>query len=184
MAPPPLPELPPPPEPPPPAEIAPKPIARQVETPRVHLQAAPTSAVPTAPEGDTPNIVAMPGELALPEAPAAAVSGPPAEPSAPPPPPPPPPIAEAKEGAHYRSNARPAYPHLAQREGWEGTVYLRVHVSPDGHVAGATVQRSAGHPVLDDAALAVVKSWLFDPATQGGRGVFGVVTVPLQFKLE
>jgi protein TonB len=59
-----------------------------------------------------------------------------------------------------------------------------VQVQPDGHVAQAAVQRSAGHSVLDEAALAVVKAWLFDPATQGGRGVFSVVTVPLQFKME
>jgi periplasmic protein TonB len=178
--PPPPPEPEPPPPPPPPEPEPPKPAPVPVQAPLVHLQAAPTSTAPSAPVGDVPNMVATPGELAMPAPPPAPVA-PPAPPA---PPPPPPPIVEAKEGAHYRSNARPAYPRLALREGWEGTVYLRVEVLPDGHVAHATVQRSAGHPALDDAALAVVRNWLFDPATQGGRGVFSIVTVPLQFKLE
>jgi protein TonB len=171
------------PEPPPPPDpVVPKPLPPEpVQRPRVHLEAAPTSTAPTAPVGDVPNVVATPGELAMPAAPIVAPTAPPA---IAPPPPPPPPVVEAKEGAHYRSNARPPYPRLALREGWEGTVYLRVQVLPDGHVAQATVDRSAGHSVLDDAALEVVKTWLFDPATQGGRGVLSVVFVPLKFTIQ
>jgi protein TonB len=169
----------PPPEPPPPPPVA----APPPQAPRVHLQAAPISAAPTAPLGDTPNVVATPGELAAPAPPPPA---PPEVPAAPPPPPPPPPapVVEAREGAHYRNNARPAYPRVALREGWEGTAVLRVNVLPDGHVTCASLLRSAGHSILDEAALAVVKSWLFDPATQAGRGIASVVTVPLQFKIQ
>jgi len=176
--PPPPPPEPPPPEPPPPPPVA----APPPQAPRVHLQAAPISAAPTAPLGDTPNVVAQVGELAAPAPPPPAPPEVPAAP--PPPPPPPPPVVEAREGAHYRNNARPAYPRVALREGWEGTVILRVNVLPDGHVTSASVVRSGGHSILDDAALAVVKSWLFDPATQGGKGIPSVVTVPLQFRIQ
>ncbi len=182
LAPPPPPPEPPSPPPPPPPEAPPPKPPQQLDTPHVHLQAVPISTAPSAPVGDVPNIVATPGELAMPAPPPDV--GPPAPVAVPPPPPPPPPIVEAKEGAHYRNNSRPAYPRLALREGWEGTVYLRVEVLPDGHVAQASVQRSAGHSALDEAALAVIKTWLFDPATQGGRGVLSVVTVPLQFKIQ
>ncbi len=180
LAPPAPPPEPPPPEPPPP-EPAP-PAVPPPHAPRVHLQAAPVSVAPSAPEGDVANVIATPGELAMPAAPATVTTPGPA--AAPPPPPPPPPVVEAREGAHYRDNARPAYPRIALREGWEGTVLLRVRVLPDGHVAEAALQRSAGHSALDDAALAIVKSWLFEPATQGGKGIFSIVTVPLQFKIQ
>ena len=177
---PPAPEPPPPETPPPPPPTA----APPPQAPRVHLQAAPISAAPTAPLGDTANVVAEVGELAAPPPPPPAPPEVPAAPPPPPPPPPPAPVVEAREGAHYRNNARPPYPRVALREGWEGTVILRVNVLPDGHVNSASVLHSAGHPVLDDAALAVIKSWLFDPATQGGREIPSVVTVPLQFKIQ
>ncbi len=181
---------PPEPEPPPPEPSMPEPLppsppvaAPPPQATHIHLRAAPVSAAPTAPLGDTANVVAEVGELAAPPPPPPAPTvGPVAPP--PPPPPPPAPVVEAREGAHYRNNARPAYPRVALREGWEGTAVLRVNVLPDGHVATASVLRSAGHSILDDAALAVIKSWLFDPATQGGRGIPSVVTVPLQFKIQ
>jgi periplasmic protein TonB len=102
----------------------------------------------------------------------------------PPPPPPPPPVIEAKEGANYLKNPRPPYPHLAQREGWQGLAVLRVRVLADGRPAGATVQKSAGHGVLDDAAIEAVKGWTFVPATQGGQPIAGWVTVPIDFRLQ
>ncbi len=101
-----------------------------------------------------------------------------------PPPPPPPPIIEAKEGANYLKNPRPAYPHLAQREGWQGVVLLRVQVQPDGRVGSISLARSSGHTLLDDAARSAVEDWAFVPATRGGVPTSGWVSVPIEFRLQ
>jgi protein TonB len=93
-------------------------------------------------------------------------------------------VVEAKEGANYLKNPRPRYPHIALREGWEGRVILRVQVLPNGKVGAATVQKSAGRSVFDEAALEIVKSWSFVPATQGGKPVAGWVAVPFDFRIN
>jgi periplasmic protein TonB len=132
----------------------------------------PTSALPVSDEGTLPpapagtvtQVAVAPAPFALPA--------------------PPPPIVEAREGANYSKNPRPPYPHLAQREEWEGTVTLRVQVLPSGRPGVAQVQKSAGHTVLDEAAIDAVKGWSFVPATQGGRPVAGWVTVPIAFQLH
>jgi protein TonB len=100
------------------------------------------------------------------------------------PPPPPPPIVQAHEGAGYLKNPRPPYPELAQRRGWEGEVLLRVRVTPAGKVEGAVVRRSSGREVLDEAAIAAVRSWTFVPAHQGSTSIAGSVDVPIVFKLQ
>jgi protein TonB len=77
------------------------------------------------------------------------------------------------------------YPRLARREEWEGTVILRAQVLPNGRVGAITVQKSSGHSVLDDAALSAAKNnGYFVPATQAGVPVAGMVTFPVQFKLQ
>ena len=115
---------------------------------------------------------------------AEAIVAPAPPPAGTPAPPAPLPVVEAKEGANYLKNPRPPYPRLALREGWEGKVLLRVRVLANGRVGGATVQRSAGHSVLDEAALDVVKGWTFVAARQGGQPVDGFVTVPFEFEIN
>jgi len=182
LAPPPPPPPPPEPEPPepepepekqatPPPPPPPKPVARPVRKAVESAPAAPaTRDLPSSDEGTLPP--APPGPTT-----------PPAPPP-PPPPPPPEPIIEAKEGANYLKNPRPAYPRIALREGWEGKVLLRVKVLPNGRVGGATVQKSSGRTSLDEAALETVKSWTFVPATQGGQPIAGFVSVPLEFRIN
>src|SRR5262249_55911457 len=50
-------------------------------------------------------------------------------------------------------NRPPRYPSEAQLRGIEGTVVLSVQVRADGRVAGASVARSSGSDLLDDAAI-------------------------------
>ena len=104
--------------------------------------------------------------------------------AAPPPPPPPAPVIEAKEGANYLKNPRPAYPRRAQREGWQGSVLLRVRVLASGRPGDIAVQKSSGHEALDEAAAEAVKAWTFVPATQGGNPIAGWVNVPIEFRLQ
>jgi protein TonB len=91
---------------------------------------------------------------------------------------------QPKEGANYLNNPRPEYPRVALREGWQGKVILKVKVLPDGKVGGAVVQQSAGHDVLDEACLDIVKKWMFVPATQGGKPIAGWVSVPFEFNIK
>ena len=112
--------------------------------------------------------------------------------NAPPPPPAPvapapavvAPVVQAREGANYAKNPRPAYPRQAKREGWEGTTLLRVVVQPSGKPGAVRLQKSSGHDVLDEAAIAAVEKWTFAPATQGGAAIAGAVTVPIVFRLQ
>ena len=131
-------------------------------------------AAPPAEQGDVP---AGSGDVAMPVA---------AAPPPPPPlvPPPPAPIVEAREGANYLKNPRPPYPRIARREGWEGSVLLRVRVLPTGKPAAISVQRSSGHDALDDVAREAVKGWTFAPATQAGTPIAGWVNVPIEFRLQ
>lgn len=43
----------------------------------------------------------------------------------------------------------PPYPVIARRVGWEGTVMLRLTVSPQGRVSRADVVTSSGHMELE-----------------------------------
>jgi protein TonB len=99
-------------------------------------------------------------------------------------PPPPAPVVQAKEGANYLKNPRPGYPRLAQREGWEGSVLLRVRVLPNGRSEAISVLKSSGRTVLDNAAIEAVQGWTFVPATQGGNAIAGWVNVPIEFRLQ
>ena len=73
---------------------------------------------------------------------------------------------------------------LAREQGLEGVVVLSVLVRPDGRVEDARVASSSGADVLDEAALAAVRGWLFTPATRGGRPVESIVEVPVKFALR
>jgi protein TonB len=94
------------------------------------------------------------------------------------------PVVQAREGANYLKNPRPAYPRHAKREGWEGTTVLRVQVQASGKPAAIKVFKSSGHDVLDEAAAESVANWTFAPATQGGAPVAGSVLVPIVFRLQ
>jgi protein TonB len=78
----------------------------------------------------------------------------------------------------------PCYPAEAQRRGHEGRVVLRVHVGADGRALSVEVEESSGHAALDEAAVAAVRGWIFEPAREGDRAVESVVRVPFRFRLR
>jgi protein TonB len=81
-------------------------------------------------------------------------------------------------------NRKPAYPAEARRRHLEGLVVLQVAVSAHGAPDNVTVLKSSGHALLDDAALAAVRLWRFEPATRGGIAVPAPAEVPVRFRLE
>jgi protein TonB len=78
----------------------------------------------------------------------------------------------------------PHYPERARREGAEGIVTLRFEVLTSGNVGTIQVQRSAGRPDLDRAAVEAVKTWRFDPARRGKEAVAIWVILPVRFELN
>jgi len=100
------------------------------------------------------------------------------------PPPPPAPVIQAQVSGNYLTNPRPPYPHLAQREGWEGNILLHVRVLANGRPEAISVLKSSGHAVLDNAAIEAVRGWTFTPSTQGGIAIVGSVNVPFDFHLQ
>lgn len=72
----------------------------------------------------------------------------------------------------------PAYPKLARRRGWEGSVLLELVVAADGRVVEAAVLESSGRDLLDDAACDAVLTWRF-VAGAAGRSARHRVTFTL-----
>lgn len=79
----------------------------------------------------------------------------------------------------------PAYPEEARRQGLAGKVIIKLEVLTTGQVGSATIERSSGHELLDDAAVEAVRQWRFIPARESasGNAIRCVTTVPLVFRL-
>ena len=76
----------------------------------------------------------------------------------------------------------PAYPDVAKQARVEGVVVLEAVISPQGRVTEVKVLR--GSPLLDDAAVNAVKSWVYTPTLLNGVPVPVVMTVTVSFKLS
>ena len=84
-----------------------------------------------------------------------------------------PPVLEAHPEA--------VYPADAARDRIEGSVGLEITVDEGGHVKDARVTTPAGHG-FDEAALAAIQQWTFEPAKRNGQPI--VATVQLAFPFE
>jgi TonB family protein len=68
--------------------------------------------------------------------------------------------------------------------GFDAEVWTCLADGSESKVADLRLSASSGYSVLDQAALASVKTWLFDPGTRGGERVEMWVKVPVRFQLE
>jgi protein TonB len=78
----------------------------------------------------------------------------------------------------------PAYPDESRRNAEQGTVVLRVTVMQMGPPAAVLVERSSGHPALDEAAMRAVRDWCFMPVLEGGAPMLSSRPVPVTFRLQ
>ena len=136
----------------------------------------PEDEPPPPPEPDAPPPpVAPPPPINIAPAPPPIRTQPTIPPPAPPrlvvPPPAPPAPPSQARGATTRNERRWAariqenYPSRALREEIEGTVGVRVTVTPDGRVGGCSVTASSGSSILDDAACKGMERYArFNPA--------------------
>ncbi len=84
----------------------------------------------------------------------------------------------------YGYHPAPAYPELARRRGWEGTVEFHVRVLVSGAVGEVTLKRSSGYKSLDHAARRTIRDWRFTPARRAGSAVESWVVIPIHFVLD
>jgi periplasmic protein TonB len=106
---------------------------------------------------------------------------------APPAPKPPPPQKPVRVGPHIRApekvrDVAPVYPPLALTAHVEGVVIIEATIGVDGRVENARVLRS--HPLLDEAAVAAVRQWVYTPTLLNGVPVPVIMTVTVQFRIR
>ena len=77
---------------------------------------------------------------------------------------------------------RPVYPPEAMAAGVNGNVVAEVVIDPDGDVIDAKIFRSI--PMLDEAALAAVRNWHFQPTMVNGQPVPVRMFVTVNFTLD
>ena len=83
------------------------------------------------------------------------------------------------------THTTPAYPLLERRLDHQGTVTLRLAISPDGAVTGAEVVRSSGYPGLDRAAVDwVIQHWRYKPATHDGAPAASTTVAAVVFNIR
>jgi protein TonB len=98
----------------------------------------------------------------------------------------PPPPAPLRAGVEVRAPRKikdvpPEYPDLARRAQMSGVVIIEAVIGADGHVQDTTVLR--GVPMLDSAAVAAVRQWVYTPTLLRGVPVPVVMTVTVTFNL-
>lgn len=79
---------------------------------------------------------------------------------------------------------KPPYPRLAEQRGWEGTVQLKVVISPEGRVSNASIQLSSGYRVLDRSALQHIRKSRFRPARKNGKAIEMSILLPIVYELR
>ena len=86
-------------------------------------------------------------------------------------------------GPRIVKEVKPRYTREAMQRGIEGKVDLEAVVLSDGNVGAVWVKRGLDQD-LDQAAVAAVRRWRFEPATLGGQRVPVVVSVELTFTMK
>lgn len=100
--------------------------------------------------------------------------------------PPPPPVTPVRVGGRILPPTKlqdiaPLYPSEAALAGVQGIVILQATIGATGLIADVEVLRSI--PLLDDAAVAAVRQWVYTPTLLNGVPVPVVLTVTVNFAL-
>lgn len=98
--------------------------------------------------------------------------------------PPSPTLSAPRFDVAYLNNPPPVYPNMSRRLRETGMVQVRVRVDSSGRPTEVVLSKSCGYARLDDAALAAVRRWKFQPAMRGDTAVEADVIVPVEFSLE
>jgi protein TonB len=83
------------------------------------------------------------------------------------------------------THTTPPYPGVARKLGEQGTVKLKLTISPQGVVTAVDVVQTSGFPDLDQTAVYwVMSNWRYRPAVQGGVAVAGTALAAVVFSLK
>jgi len=165
--------LPPPPPARPPTAVPPAPTAAPSPRPTAIPSSRPTRAPAPAPSVTRPPATRPPATSAPPPPPTSApyVSTPAPVPS-----------EDLDRQPQIRYTAPPVYPESALRSRTGGIVLLRVLVAENGMPLEVVVARGVRRD-LDEAALAAVRRWVFEPGRKNGSAVRAWMTVAVPFDL-
>lgn len=81
-------------------------------------------------------------------------------------------------------NMKPKYPRIAKKNGYEGTVLLKVEILKDGKVGNISIATSSGYDMLDQAAIESIQKWKFSPAKKQNECIDQWVNLPINFDLK
>lgn len=85
----------------------------------------------------------------------------------------------------FRNPPRPAaYPKRSRELGQQGEALVHARLDPDGDPEEVLIWKSSGFALLDNAALAAVRRWQFEPARRNGRATVAWVEIPVRFQLN
>lgn len=90
-------------------------------------------------------------------------------------------VSSATANDHILKRVQPEYPALAKLARLQGTVVLRITISPEGNVIGSAVV--SGHPMLVTAAINAVKQWQYKPFIVEDRAATVSTSVEVPFSL-
>jgi protein TonB len=91
------------------------------------------------------------------------------------------PILDYDEAPRAVRQTKPQYPQEAFVKKIEGIVEVEFVIDAQGQVQSARVVKSI--PMLDAAAIACIKQWIFTPAKKGGRAVATIARAPVAFRI-
>jgi len=92
------------------------------------------------------------------------------------------PVGGRVQNAKLISHEDPVYPELAKSYRISGTVELKALIGPDGHMKQLSV--ISGHPLLQQAALDAVKTWVYAPTLVNNNPVSVSTTIDVIFTLS
>jgi len=103
------------------------------------------------------------------------------------PPPPPAPPQIVRVGGEIRPPVKlhdvaPVYPAIARSARVQGTVVIEAVIDVTGRVSATRLLHSV--PLLDEAALAAVRQWVFTPTRLNGEPTAVMMSVTVQFTLR
>jgi protein TonB len=77
----------------------------------------------------------------------------------------------------------PSYPERARKQNIQGFVLLEADIDERGALTGLRVRQGL-EPSLDEAALASVRRWKFQPASLAGRAMPSTRLIRIRFELD
>lgn len=95
-----------------------------------------------------------------------------------------PPVEYVEELPSVVNEVKPDYPQIARDFGIEGLVLVRVLVGTNGRVLEVRLSEKQQVPMLNDAALAAARKWVFTPGLANGRPVTCWTAIPFRFRLH